>query len=137
MHLGLIGKFSVDAVCRRGCPRAAPWGAVRLRLLTDTHVADLRGATVCQVVTPDQVDAILERLGPDPLRADQDPDVAWARVARSRRSVAELLMDQSILAGVGNVYRCEVLFRHRVDPFRPGKEMRRRPGTPSGTTWCG
>jgi len=34
-------------------------------------------------------------------------------------------MDQSILAGVGNVYRCEVLYRHRVDPFRPGKEIRR------------
>ena len=37
-------------------------------------------------------------------------------------------MDQSVLAGVGNVYRCEVLFRQRVDPFRPGREIRR-------TTW--
>ena len=37
-------------------------------------------------------------------------------------------MDQAVLAGVGNVYRCEVLFRHRVDPFRPGKEIR-------PTTW--
>ena len=99
-----------------------------MAVLTDTHVADLRGATVCQVVTPDQVDAILERLGPDPLRADQDPEIAWARVSTSRRSVAELLMDQSIVAGVGNVYRCEVLFRHRVDPFRPGRELRH-------TTW--
>ena len=34
-------------------------------------------------------------------------------------------MDQAVLAGVGNVYRCEVLFRHRVDPFRPGAEIRR------------
>ena len=37
-------------------------------------------------------------------------------------------MDQAVLAGVGNVYRCEVLFRHRVDPFRPGREIR-------PTTW--
>ena len=37
-------------------------------------------------------------------------------------------MDQSVLAGIGNVYRSEVLFRQRVDPFRPGKEIRR-------TTW--
>ena len=35
-------------------------------------------------------------------------------------------MDQAVLAGVGNVYRAEVLFRHRVDPFRPGRELRRR-----------
>ncbi|MDQ2756692.1 MAG: Fpg/Nei family DNA glycosylase [Actinomycetota bacterium] len=127
VHLGLIGKFSVEQYDVASGPPPV-WGAVRLRLLTETHVADLRGATVCQVVTPDQVDAILERLGPDPLRVDQDPEVAWARVATSRRSVAELLMDQSIVAGVGNVYRCEVLFRNRVDPFRPGRELRH-------TTW--
>jgi endonuclease-8 len=34
-------------------------------------------------------------------------------------------MDQSVVAGVGNVYRCEVLYRHRVNPFRPGREIRR------------
>ncbi|GAA1891517.1 Fpg/Nei family DNA glycosylase [Lapillicoccus jejuensis] len=123
VHLGLIGKFSVE---RYDAPSGPPpvWGAVRLRLLTDTHVADLRGATVCQVVTPEQVAAIVAKLGPDPLRADADPEQAWTRLHRSGRSVAELLMDQSVLAGVGNVYRCEVLFRHRVDPFRPGRQIR-------------
>ncbi len=128
VHLGLIGKFSVDqlAVDADGYAAVpAPWGAVRLRLLNDRYVADLRGAVVCQVVTPPEVDAIVARLGPDPLRPDQDPSRAWARIAKSGRSIAELLMDQSILAGVGNVYRCEVLYRHRVDPFRPGKEIRR------------
>jgi endonuclease-8 len=35
-------------------------------------------------------------------------------------------MDQAALAGVGNVYRCEVLYRHRVSPFRPGREIRKR-----------
>lgn len=125
VHLGLIGKFSVESYDRNaGVPPV--WGQVRLRLLTDTHVADLRGATVCQVISPEQVHAIITRLGPDPLRAEQDPDRAWTRLLRSGRSVAELLMDQSILAGVGNVYRCEVLFRHRVNPFRPGREIRRK-----------
>ena len=127
VHLGLIGKFSVDRLRqRRGIPLVPlPRGAVRLRLLNHRYLADLRGAIVCQVVTPPEVDAIVARLGPDPLRADQDPDAAFARIAKSGRSIAELLMDQSILAGVGNVYRCEVLYRHRVDPFRPGKEIRR------------
>jgi len=125
VHLGLIGRFSVESYAPyAGVPPV--WGQVRLRLLTADHVADLRGATVCQVVTPEEVDAIVGRLGPDPLQALQDPERAWARIARSGRPVGELLMDQSILAGVGNVYRCEVLYRHRVDPFRPGTEIRRK-----------
>ena len=128
VHLGLIGKFSVDQLATDDDGYAAvppPRGAVRLRLVNDAYLADLRGAVVCQVVTPAEIDAVVARLGPDPLRADQDPAKAWTRIAKSGRTIAELLMDQSILAGVGNVYRCEVLYRHRVDPFRPGKEIRR------------
>ena len=125
VHLGLIGKFSV----MRHDADLAPVGQVRLRLLNDTWVGDLRAPTVCAVVTPADVDAIQARLGPDPLRPDADPDLALSRILRSTRPIAELLMDQAVLAGVGNVYRCEVLFRHRVDPFRPGREIR-------PTTWA-
>lgn len=125
VHLGLIGKFSVEAYDRyAGVPPVR--GQVRLRLLTDSHVADLRGAIVCAVVTAEQVEAIMARLGPDPLRAGQDPARSWERIRRSGRSIAELLMDQSVVAGVGNVYRSELLFRHRVDPFRPGNQVRQR-----------
>ncbi|HET8970605.1 MAG TPA: DNA-formamidopyrimidine glycosylase family protein [Candidatus Nanopelagicales bacterium] len=119
VHLGLIGKFDVV-----DDPRAPVRGQVRLRLANRHTVADLRGPQLCAVVTPDQVTAVQDRLGPDPLRPDAAPDGGAAAVARSRRTVAELLMDQSVLAGVGNVYRCEVLFRHRIDPFRPGRELR-------------
>ena len=34
-------------------------------------------------------------------------------------------MDQGVFAGVGNIYRAEVLYRHRLDPFRPGRTLRR------------
>ncbi len=64
--------------------------------------------------------AILARLGPDPLRKDGDPKVAWARISKSRRMIGALLMDQSMIAGIGNVYRNELLYRHRIDPHRPG-----------------
>jgi endonuclease-8 len=93
-----------------------------------TWVGDLRAPTVCAVVTPEKVDQIWARLGPDPLRPGADPGLRLRRVSRSTKPITELLMDQAVLAGVGNVYRCEVLFRHRVDPFRPGKEIR-------PTTW--
>lgn len=130
VHLGLIGVFDVSRYAAEpgsGLTPPPPVGAVRLRMVTDTHVGDLRAMTLIEVVSPEQLDATVARLGPDPLRAGQignDPERALARLARTGRSIAECLMDQSILAGVGNVYRCEVLFRHRVDPFRPGKEIR-------------
>jgi endonuclease-8 len=110
-----------------------PVGQVRLRLVqADAHdgpsatasYADLRGATACELQTREQRGALVARLGPDPLRADADPDLAWHRVKRSRAPIAGLLMDQSVVAGIGNVYRAELLFRHRVDPFRPGTSLR-------------
>ena len=138
VHLGLIGKLSVTRHYLEpgaGRPPAGQGmrdgqvpieGQVRLRLLNDIWVGDLRAPMVCSVVTPEKVDQIQARLGPDPLRSDADPDLALRQITRSTKPIGELLMDQSVLAGVGNVYRCEVLFRHRVDPFRPGEEIRPR-----------
>lgn len=123
VHLGLIGTFTVDS--NAWTAEVPVVGQVRLRLRTPEHVADLRGPTLCEVATPERVDAVLAKLGPDPLRPDADPDVAWARIHKSTRSVAELLMDQEVLAGVGNVYRSEVLFRHRLSPFTEGKRLKR------------
>jgi endonuclease-8 len=123
VHLGLIGTFTVDE--RAWTAEAPVVGAVRLRLATPEHVADLRGPTLCAVETPDEVAAVLDRLGPDPLRPDADPERAWRRISRSSRPLAELLMDQAVLAGVGNVYRSEVLFRHRLSPFTEGRLVRR------------
>lgn len=127
VHLGLYGTFAVyadvDAV-------PEPVGQVRLRLVRPASgerrasYADLRGATRCELVTAAERDAVVERLGPDPLRADADPDRAWARISRSAAPIGTLLMDQSVLAGVGNVYRAEVLFRHRIHPLRPGRSLR-------------
>ena len=124
VHLGLIGSFTVDS--HEWTAEVPAVGAVRLRLRTDAHVADLRGPNLCQVASPEDVDAVLARLGPDPLRPEADPAVAWARISRSSRTVAELLMDQAVVAGVGNVYRCEILYRHRLNPFTEGRLVRRR-----------
>lgn len=126
VHLGLIGSFDVhEDVAEVPLPQ----GQVRLRLQrtgpTGAAYADLRGATRCALVTLAERDAVLARLGPDPLRADADPGAAWARISRSDRPIGDLLMDQAVLAGVGNVYRAEVLFRHRIDPMRPGRTLRR------------
>ncbi|MDJ1138247.1 Fpg/Nei family DNA glycosylase [Streptomyces iconiensis] len=146
VHLGLYGKFGF------GEGRApAPVGQVRLRLATPeaaggrartaartrtadgagtggegaAHYADLRGPTRCELITEPEKQAVHDRLGPDPLRPASDPEAAWARISRSRTTVAALLMDQKIVAGVGNVYRAEVLFRLGIDPYRTGRELTR------------
>jgi endonuclease-8 len=126
VHLGLYGRFDVFEGTGVVPP---PVGQVRLRLvwadLEDrVSYADLRGATACELQTPEQRDALVARLGPDPLRPDADPDRAWQRIRRSRAPIGGLLMDQSVVAGIGNVYRAELLHRHRVDPFRPGTSLR-------------
>ena len=128
VHLGLYGRFDVVAGATTVPP---PVGQVRLRLVRAdardtgaTAYADLRGATACELQTPEQRVALVDRLGPDPLRPDADPGLAWQRIRRSRAPIGGLLMDQSVVAGVGNVYRAELLFRHRVDPLRPGSSLR-------------
>jgi DNA-formamidopyrimidine glycosylase len=125
VHLGLIGSFDVHDGVEVVLP---PVGQVRLRIETAhggrTSYADLRGATRCDLVGPERVAEVIESLGPDPLRPDAESDRAWRRITRSPRAIGDLLMDQAVLAGVGNVYRAEVLFRHRIHPLRPGNTLR-------------
>ncbi|HET9498812.1 MAG TPA: DNA-formamidopyrimidine glycosylase family protein [Marmoricola sp.] len=131
VHLGLIGRFDVATFDAAGGPLPDPQGQVRLRLVAApaadglTAYADLRGATQCDLVGAERRDEILAGLGPDPLRPDADPERAWHRISRSNRPIGDLLMDQAVIAGVGNVYRAEVLFRHRMHPLRPGRTLRR------------
>jgi endonuclease-8 len=118
VHLGLYGKWTFG----EGDPPPAR-GAVRVRLVGDGAWADLRGPTACGVLDGAEVTAIRARLGADPLRRDTDPDAAGERVRRSRAPLGALLMQQEIIAGVGNVYRAEALFRARADPWTPGRDL--------------
>ncbi|MGV1087081.1 MAG: Fpg/Nei family DNA glycosylase [Mycobacterium sp.] len=118
VHLGLYGTFREAPT-----PMPEPVGQVRMRIVGTDYGTDLRGPTACAVIDEAQVSAILDRLGPDPLRTDADPALAWARITKSRKAIGALLMDQSVLAGVGNVYRSELLFRHGIDPYRPGRDI--------------
>jgi endonuclease-8 len=102
-----------------------PIGAVRVRLLTDDTVADLRGPTACEVITPAEVQADIDKLGPDPLieSPKKGEDRFTAAVLKKSTPIGLLLMDQTIVSGIGNVYRAELLFRARLDPHIPGREL--------------
>jgi endonuclease-8 len=116
-------ESAIDAVAASFPPE--PIGQVRVRLLTETVCADLRGPTACEVLDRDEVDAVLQRLGPDPQHDSSDASgERFVTTIRKKASpIGLLLMDQSVVAGIGNVYRAEILFRAGIDPYRPGKSI--------------
>lgn len=118
IHLGLIGQLRFEALDNMQ-------GQIRLRLDNGRQAANLRGPQWCRAVTGQERLAVLETSGPDPLRADADPWKGFERLQRSGKSVAALLMDQRIAAGVGNIYRAEVLFRQRLRTTTPGNRITR------------
>ncbi|MBS1849114.1 MAG: Fpg/Nei family DNA glycosylase [Actinobacteria bacterium] len=118
VHLGLYGRFTIG-----DGPVPEPIGQIRLRLVNRTSWADLRGATRCEILDPAGKDDLEARLGDDPLRAGATGDRARAKIAKSRAPIAALLMDQSVVAGSGNIFRAEVLFRNRIDPMREGRSI--------------
>jgi endonuclease VIII len=130
IHLGLFGKVFHHALDASASPSGravapAPRETVRYRVASPTHVIDLIGATACELLDEAQVEAIVARLGPDPIRDDADPERAWAALQRRSVGIGRALMDQSVLAGVGNVYRAEVLFVHGLHPDVASRDVPR------------
>jgi endonuclease VIII len=112
VHLGLFGKF------REQPTPEPPKGQVRLRMVSPIATVDLSGPTDCRILDLAEEQTIRQRLGPDPIRRDANAELAWDRIRKSRRTIGEALMDQKVMAGVGNVFRAESLFVHGIHPQR-------------------
>lgn len=119
IHLGLIGKLRIE-------PASPLRGQIRLRITDGATEALLSGPQWCTAITTQERDEVMAASGPDPLRQDADPEVGFRRLNRSGKSIAALLMDQRVAAGVGNIFRAEVLYRLRLRPTTPGREIDRR-----------
>ena len=78
VHLGLYGTFTEVPI-----PMLLPVGQVRMRMIGAEYGTDLRGPTVCEVISEPEIADIVARLGPDPLRRDADGGLAWARISKS------------------------------------------------------
>jgi formamidopyrimidine-DNA glycosylase len=100
-----------------------PIGQVRARILTADTVADLRGPTVCEVVDRTRVAEIRDDLGPDPLVDKRGETRFLERMARTGTPIGRALMNQKIVAGIGNVYRAEMLFRANLSPYISAKTL--------------
>jgi endonuclease VIII len=148
VHLGLQGDFTEGSGALaqvKGALRLRMWNAAAIKKpvvpgeskrhawyseddgtghLDPKQIAwvELRGPMDCSIYTNEKWDALVKKLGPDPLNGD-GPEKILPKLAKSRKSIAELLMDQTFFAGVGNIFRAELLFRAKVSPFRQGKDV--------------
>ncbi len=120
VHLGMYGRWRTyeraagDAALAQLSP-----GRVSLALITDDAVHAWIGARTVEISdrrAPMHGQAI-SSLGPDVLADDFDCRLAASRAAvHSSRTIADVLLDQRVASGIGNVYKSEVLFLHGVDP---------------------
>ncbi len=120
VHLGLYGKFRVHKN-----PPPAPRGAVRVRMIGKEKSFDLNGPNCCELIDRAAHKALRSRLGEDPLRDDASKDVVWEKMQSSRSAIGSLLLNQSVIAGIGNVYRAEILFLLGIHPQLPAQEIDR------------
>ena len=124
IHLGIYGKWKLHS--------ADDWpevvGEVRARFRSSKAIAELRGPTVCEVIDDREVATVERRLGPDPLNPDpraKERERFVVKVMKSKISIGQLLMNQDVVSGIGNVYRAELLFRAGIDPHTPGNALPR------------
>jgi endonuclease-8 len=116
-HLRMSGRWEVGAA---GRPLRRPRSAAWLVLAADGLEAALFNGPVLELLTPAQaaLHPVLGRLGPDVLDPAFDAAAAVGRARRGppEQTVADVLLDQRVLAGVGNVWKSEALFDRRLDP---------------------
>jgi len=121
VHLGLFGKFRLQTP-----PFPEPSPNARLLLSTDSDRLHLAGPTTCELLNPDEIELVFDKLGPDPIVDPPDGADRFA-AALSRRTVpiGRALLDQRAVAGLGNVYRSEVLFMLGLNPFVAARDVSR------------
>jgi len=120
VHLGLFGKFKTF---HHDPP--APTEETRLAMTNGRSVVYLAGPTICELVDPQEEDRLRARLGPDPLGRRRAFGQFAGNLARRRIPIGAALLDQKVVAGIGNVYRAEVLFKGGIDPHLPADQLSR------------
>jgi endonuclease-8 len=126
VHLGMHGAFRTLPMPGRGEALPEPVGQVRMRIVGGAKIVELTGPTACEALDAAGVARIRDRLGPDVIDPTADADIVWARVCKSRTPIGLLLMDQSVVSGIGNAYRSDILYRRHVHPLLPVSSVDRK-----------
>ena len=128
-HLGMSGSWHTY---RRGEPWRKPIGAAWAVLSTDRAEAVQFGGPTLRLLRASSLrrDPVLARLGPDILAADFDAEqIAQSLAGAPDRSLGDALLDQHLVAGIGNIFKSEACFAAHLDPWQriaevPGEQLR-------------
>lgn len=121
VHLGMTGELSL---ARPGEPYPSHHHlSFVLEQGRELRYRDIRRFGRIGLLRPDERDRLEARLGPEPLAPELTPERLRERLARHRRAIKALLLEQSFLAGVGNIYADEALFRAGIHPLRPANSL--------------
>jgi len=131
IHLGMSGRMLVSGVLQGDFHHALPTPEKHDHVVIDTDAParivfnDARRFGMMDLVATDRADRhpLLAGLGPEPLGNDFDGPYLAGRLAGRAAPVKALLLDQRLVAGLGNIYVCEVLFRSGIHPARPGGSL--------------
>lgn len=140
VHLGMYGAWTFGGQQHSsiGAPRkigeqedhgdaaaelTEPRPTTRVRIVGDDSWADLVGPAICRTLTIAESQDVIDAIGPDPLRADADPQRFYDVAAKTRRRIGAILMDQNVIGGIGNIFRAEGLFRLQLNPHTPAKAL--------------
>lgn len=129
VHLMMWGSWRVY---RKGAQWDKPVTRARLVVRTEEHEAVAFSAPVVQLLTLDELnnDSAWGNTGPDPLRKDFSAQEFMGNIKKqSSREIGEVLLDQKVVSGIGNILRIEILFHSHIHPRRSvddlsGDEMR-------------
>ncbi|NNF63149.1 MAG: Fpg/Nei family DNA glycosylase [Acidimicrobiia bacterium] len=119
VHLGLVGSFRTH----RTIERPAPSRGTRLVLSAGDAAAYLTGPMKCELLDRIEVHRLKEWLGPDPLDPEADVGEFASNLATRTGPIGAVLLDQDVIAGIGNVWRAELLFLCHIDPDTPANEL--------------
>ncbi len=147
MHLGMSGSFRVDDVKAK---KIAKYHHEKSKSAKHDHVVFhmSNGATVTfndprrfgsmKLVARAKLadEPLLRSIGPEPLGNEFDASMLAASCAGKKTSLKAALLDQRVVAGLGNIYVCEALFRARLSPKRQAATIADRSGKPNGARHC-
>jgi formamidopyrimidine-DNA glycosylase len=141
-HLGMSGSFRIEADNIHEVPGQFVYGRSKSELHDHVSFTLLGGVRIIyndprrfgfmDIVKKERLDEnrFLKRLGVEPLGNELSPEIMVPMLLRSQLSLKAFLLDQSKIAGLGNIYVCEVLHRCRLSPERPARTLLTSHGTP-------
>ena len=122
LHLMMYGSIHIYSLSEK---LAKPESQVRLFIQLETKKIVVYNAPIVEIDYKGKVIRnLVSWLGPDPLRKDWNPQNAIKLILKHKnRKIGDVLLDQGVIAGIGNILRNEILFRAGVHPDRLVKDL--------------